>query len=408
VTGGREPEPFTSAGSKRAASVELYEPFSGLLNGDPYPTYARLRDQAPVWFSERHAFWALSGYDDVHAALRDWESYSTADGVDIDGTGSQYGTGDFLEEDPPLHDLLRNVVRGFFVPKRIRADFEAPVRAEILRLLGSMDGDDAVDFAEALAWPLPVAVGTMLLGIPESDRERLLELERRFGRRRFGTREVPTGALAASAEMRAYFADLIEERRRRPQPDMVTAIATAEPDGRPIGDDAIGMLFLLFVASMETTASAIGNGLALLAAHPDQRAWLARNLDAAEAAVEEILRFEAPIQVTKRLTRRDVDVGGVGIPAKAEVFLVLASANRDPRRWERADEFDLRREHRRQIAFGDGIHHCLGAPLARLELRLVLEEMLARHPDYELSGDIARLESHFVRGFAELPGRLAP
>jgi cytochrome P450 len=395
-------------GDGAPASSELYEPFSGPLLGDPYPIYAYLRDHAPVWFSESQEFWALSRYDDVHAALRDWKSFSTAEGVDIDGTGAQYGTGDFLEEDPPLHDVLRDVVRGFFVPKRIRADFEAPVRSEIRGLLRRMNRNGTVDFAESLAWPLPVAVGTMLLGIPAADRRRLLELERRFARRTVGTRKVPADALAAAAEMRAYFADLIEERRARPQPDMVTAIATAEVEGGPIGDDAIGMLFLLFVASMETTASAIGNGLALLAAHPDQRAWLAGNPDALEEAVEEILRFEAPVQVTKRVTTRDVEVGGAEIPAKADVFLVLASANRDPRRWERAGDFDVRREHRRQVAFGDGIHHCLGAPLARLELRLVLEEVLTRHPGYELSGDFARFESHFVRGFTELPGRLSP
>jgi cytochrome P450 len=205
--------------------------------------------------------------------------------------------------------------------------------------------------------------------------------------------------------MRAYFAGLIEDRRSRPQSDMVTAIASAEVDGRPIGDDAVGMLFLLFVASMETTASAIGNGLALLAAHQEQRSWLAENLDATPAAVEEILRFEAPVQVTKRVTTRDVRVRGSEIPAGGEVFLVLASANRDPRRWERANQFDVRRQHRRQVAFGDGIHHCLGAPLARLELKLVLDEMLASYPGY-VCGEGIRLRSHFIRGFAELPGRL--
>jgi cytochrome P450 len=396
------------SGEPAAASVERYEPFSGALLGDPYPTYAHLRDDAPVWFSESHGFWAISRYEDVHAALRDWRTFSTAEGVDIDGTGAQYGAGDFLEEDPPLHDVLRNVVRGFFVPKRIRADLEEPVRREIRSLLRRMAADESVDFAEGLAWPLPVAVGTTLLGIPAADRDHLLALESRFGRRTFGTRDVPADALDAAGSLRDYFADLIESRRARPRSDVVTAIATAELDGRPIGDDAVGMLFLLFVASMETTASAIGNGLALLHAHRGQRAWLARNLDAVEAAVEEILRFEAPVQVTKRVATRDAEVRSVAIPAGADIFLVLASANRDPRRWERANEFDVRREHRRQVAFGDGIHHCLGAPLARLELRLVLEELLTRHPDYELSDDARRLESHFVRGFTELPGSLGP
>jgi cytochrome P450 len=251
-----------------------------------------------------------------------------------------------------------------------------------------------------------VAAAPPPLGIPADDREHLLALERRFGRRTFGTREVPADALDAAGSLRDYFAGLIESRRARPQADVVTAIATADLDGHPIGEDAVGMLFLLFVASMETTASAIGNGLALLQTHPDQRAWLARNLDAVEAAVEEILRFEAPVQVTKRVTTCDIEIRGAGIPAGADVFLVLASANRDPRRWERADEFDVRREHRRQVAFGDGIHHCLGAPLARLELRLVLEEILSSYPRYELGGDPRRLESHFIRGFVELPGRL--
>jgi cytochrome P450 len=389
-----------------AAEAELYEPFSGALLGDPYPTYAHLRDRAPVWFSERQGFWALSRHEDVHAALKDWKSFSTAEGVDIDGTGAQYGSGDFLEEDPPLHDVLRNVVRRFFLPKHIRADYEKPVRSEVRSLLRRMDAGESADFAEGLAWPLPVAVATTLLGIPADDREHLLALERRFGRRTFGTREVPADALDAAGSLRDYFAGLIESRRARPQADVVTAIATADLDGHPIGEDAVGMLFLLFVASMETTASAIGNGLALLHTHPDQRAWLARNLDAVEAAVEEILRFEAPVQVTKRVTTSDIEMRGAGIPAGADVFLVLASANRDPRRWERADEFDVRREHRRQVAFGDGIHHCLGAPLARLELRLVLEEILSSYPRYELGGDPRRLESHFIRGFVELPGRL--
>jgi len=188
---------------------------------------------------------------------------------------------------------------------------------------------------------------------------------------------------------------------------MVTAIATAEPDGCPIGDDAVGLLFLLFVASMETTASSIGNALALLDAHPEQRDWLAKNLDAVDRAVEEVLRFESPVQVTKRVTRREVEVCGTTIPVDAEVFLVLASANRDERRYERADEFDVRREPLRHLAFGDGIHHCLGAPLARLELAIVLEELFLGGMSLELDGPGRRLSSHFIRGFAELPATVA-
>jgi cytochrome P450 len=384
-----------------------YDPFDGLLSGDPYELYAALRAVAPVYRSDRHGFWALSRHEDVISATRDWETYSTADGVDIDGTGEAYGSGDFLEEDPPRHDVLRAVVRAHFVPKRLRSALSDTVRAEVRSLLARVRELGAADMARELAWPLPVAVGTDLLGIPRSDREPLLGLQRRLAERTAGTRELPAHARAAAAELRTYFAELVDERRARPRGDLVTTIATAEPDGRPIGDDAVGLLFLLFVASMETTASSIGNALALLDAHPEQRERLARNPGAVERAVEEVLRFEAPVQVTKRVTRREVTIGGATIPSGEEVFLVLASANRDERRYERADHFDIRREPLRHLAFGDGIHHCLGAPLARLELAIVLEELIASGISVRLNGGARRLSSHFIRGFAELPAQVS-
>jgi cytochrome P450 len=378
-----------------------------LLLADPYPLYAALRADAPVHFSERYGFWAVTRYDDVRAAQRDWETFSTAEGVDIDGTGAQYGSGDFLEEDPPRHDVLRAVVREHFVPKRLRAELTEPVRAEVRRLLGELREMGSVDLARQLAWPLPVAVGSFLLGIPSADRDLLLGLQRRLAERTPGTREMPGDARDAAVALRSYFADLIESRRSRPEADIVTAIATAEPDGRPIGDDAVGMLFLLFVASMETTASSIGNALFLLGNHGDQRRQLAANPGATEQAVEEVLRFEAPVQVTKRVTTREIRIHDADIPCGAEVFLVLASANRDERRYDRGDEFDIGREPLRHLAFGDGIHHCLGAPLARLELRIVLEELLQMGLSYELDGRPKRLNSHFIRGFSELPARVS-
>jgi cytochrome P450 len=384
-----------------------YDPFDGVLTADPYELYAALRAVAPAYRSERHGFWALSRHEDVITATRDWETFSTAEGVDIDGTGEAYGSGDFLEEDPPRHDVLRAVVRAHFVPKRLRSELSDSVRAEVRSLLARVRELGSADLARELAWPLPVAVGTDLLGIPRSDREPLLGLQRRLAERTAGARELPEQARAAAAELRTYFTDLVDERRARPRDDLVTTIATAEPDGKPIGEDAVGLLFLLFVASMETTASSIGNALALLAAHPEQREWLARNPGAIERAVEEVLRFEAPVQVTKRVTRREVTLGVTTIPSGAEVFLVLASANRDERRYERADEFDIRREPLRHLAFGDGIHHCLGAPLARLELAIVLEELLTSGMSVQLGAGARRLSSHFIRGFAELPAEVS-
>lgn len=393
-------------GSTDVGSV-AYEPFDGLVAGDPYDVYAALRELAPVHFNERHGFWAVSRHDDVIAVMRDWESFSTSMGVDIDDTGAAYGSGDFLEEDPPRHDVLRAVVRGHFVPKRLRADLEPCVRAELRALLADIPRGSPVDLASELAWPLPVAVGAMLLGLPRADRDALLGLQRRMAERVPGMRELPPDARAAAAELRAYFAELVERRRRDPGDDLVTTIARARPDGRPIGDDAVGMLFLLFVASMETTASSIGNALVLLARHPDQRRELARNPEAIGRAVEEVLRFEAPVQVTKRVATRETSIGETRIPEDGEVFLVLASANRDERRYERATEFDIDRPPLRHLAFGDGIHHCLGAPLARLELRMLLEELIGSRVEVRLEGAGTRLSSHFIRGFAELPATLS-
>ena len=226
-----------------------------MLLADPYPLYAALRADAPVHFSERYGFWSLTRYDDVRAAQRDWETFSTAEGVDIDNTGAQYGSGDFLEEDPPRHDVLRAVVREHFVPKRLRAELTEPICAEVRRLVAGLREMSSVDLARDLAWPLPVAVGSMLLGIPSADHQLLLDLQRRLAERVPGTREVPSDAREAATVLRSYFRDLIESRRSQAKADIVTVIATAELEGRPIGDDAVGMLFLLFVASMETTAS---------------------------------------------------------------------------------------------------------------------------------------------------------
>lgn len=386
---------------------EEYDPFDGLLTGHPYPTYAVLRAEAPLYRSERHGFWALSRYEDVRAVQRDWRTFSTAEGVDIDNTGSQYGSGDFLEEDPPRHDVLRAIVREHFVPKRVREAWSGPIRDEVRQLFAAMRERERVDLAADLAWPLPVTVGTTLLGIPREDRSLLLGLQRRLAERTPGTRDMPAAAREAAGELRAYFSELIEARRKRPEPDIVSAIACARPDDAPIGDDAVGMLFLLFVASMETTASSIANAVDLFARHREQWHALAANPDLVDRAVEEVLRFEAPVQVTRRVTTGVATVRGETLPRGAEVFLVLAAANRDERRYERPDDFDIERKPLRHLAFGEGIHHCLGAPLARLELRLVLEEMLRSGTVFERDGPARRLASHFIRGFSVLPARLA-
>ena len=382
-----------------------YSPFSPEIQTDPYPVYRQLRDHAPLYRSSEHGFWALSRYEDIVAVSRDWETYSSAFGVDIDDTGGEFGHGNFLEEDPPLHDVLRAVVRNEFIPKDLRPALEPFVRQEVERIVADLKTRPAVDFARELAWELPVIVVSRLMGFPEEDRERLRHWEEAFALRIPTLDRLPPFASRAGSALRSYFGELIAKRQARPDDDLVSKIATAKVDGAPIGDAALGMVFILFVAAIETTASLITQSLRLLAEHPDQRKWLAENIAAAPHAVEEVLRYEAPVQNIKRTTLSDTALMGEALPEGSTVLLLTGSANRDERRFPDPDVFDISREPKRHLAFGEGIHHCIGAPLARLEGQVVLETVLAEMPNYQLVGTPIRLPNNIVRGYLSLPAR---
>ena len=382
-----------------------YSPFAPDIQADPYPAYRQLRDQAPLYLNPELGFWAVSRYDDIVAVSRDWEIFSSASGVDIDDTGGEFGDGNFLEEDPPPHDLLRAVVRTEFIPKNLRAALEPFVRREVERIVADLNSRPAVDLARELAWELPVIVVSHLLGFPPDDRDRLRQWEETFALRVPTLDRLPPFALRAGAHLRSYFAGLIDDRRSQPRDDLLSSIAGADVDGRPIGGAALGMVFILFVAAIETTASLITQGLRLLDEHRDQREWLGENLTAVPQAVEEILRFEAPVQNIKRTTTRDTELLGERIPSGATVLLLTGSANRDERRFPNADVFDISREPKRNLAFGEGIHHCIGAPLARLEGQVVIETILAEMPKYQLVGSPIRLANNIVRGYTSLPAR---
>jgi hypothetical protein len=382
-----------------------YSPFSPEVQADPYPVYRVLRDHAPLYHSAELGFWALSRYEDVVSVHRDWETYSSASGVDIDDTGAEFGDGNFLEEDPPPHDLLRAVVRTEFIPKNLRAAQEPFVREQVGRMVADLKTRPAVDFARELAWELPVIVVSRLMGFPHGDRDQLRQWEEVFALRVPTLERLPPFALRAGDRLRSYFAELIEERRRRPCDDLMTKIATAEVDGKHIGDSAVGMVFILFVAAIETTASLITQSLRLLCEHPEQRDWLADNLGAVPQAIEEVLRFEAPVQNLKRTTLRETELLGEPLPSGATVLLLTGSANRDERRFPGADTFDITREPRRHLSFGEGIHHCIGAPLARLEGQVVLETILSEMPRYSLVGTPTRLPNNIVRGYLSMPAR---
>jgi cytochrome P450 len=380
-----------------------FDPFSQAAFADPFPLYEVLRDERPLYHNERRGFWALSRFEDVQSAARDKDALSNSHGVDLDATGkTQFGEGDFLETDPPEHDQLRDIVRRRFTPKAIAA-LEAFARANVERFLEQLAERDTVDLADEFAWRLPIALISELLGLPVEDARRLQHLFRGSMQRDLGTPEIPPSALEAADELREYFAASIAERRAHPRDDLLSQMANAEIEGVPLGDKAVGMAFLLFAAASDTTASLLSNALFLLARHPEQRAALIADPTVIPQAIEEILRYESPIQNMKRLALRDIELHGDVVPAGDTVLLLFGSANRDERRFPEADRLDITREIARHLGFGEGLHFCLGAPLARLEAKIALELFLPAFPSYDLAGPIERVKKQNIRGLAKLP-----
>jgi cytochrome P450 len=403
TTGAVDAAPVRERGQ---AGEVVYDPFSTETHEDPYSTYAYLRAYAPVYYNEVRDLWAVSRYEDVCTVSRDWRSFTCSEGVDTDNTALMFGPGNMLDTDPPLHDLLRAVIKRDFVPRVLREALEAPIRVEVERLVTRMKMEGVADAAQDLAWELPPFVVCRLLGLDDDHRPRLRRWLQDLMKRTAGRPEPPQAAVRVAAELKRYLLEEICSRLRTPRDDLLTTIAKAKVDGEPIGDMALGLTALLVVAAGETTAALLSNALYLLAKHPEQRAQLAADPGMIPNAVEEVLRFESPVQNLKRTATRDVELRGVTIPRGAQVLLLYGSANRDERYFSRPERFDVGRSAKRHLAFGDGIHHCLGAPLARLEGKIVLEVVLAEAPGYELMEGAARFPSHMARGFEHLPVRM--
>jgi hypothetical protein len=393
--------------------------------GDPYPHYRALREQAPVHRMEvpgLGVLWVLTRYDDCKAVLashdfgkgsRDTPSrLGYEDGAVDDLVASFQSRGaPMLMLDPPDHTRIRGLVSRAFTPRRVEA-----LRARIRELVdGVLDeiGSGEVDLLDVLGFPLPVAVIGELVGVPSEDQPRFRSLVRvaASALELFADLDVLRAADAALSEMTAYFEDLVEERRRAPQDDLLSALIAVEDDGDTLRrDELIANVILLFAAGFETTTNLIGNGVAALATHPDELARIRNDRGLVAGAVEEVLRFDSPVQVDGRQAFAGATLpDGTAVPAGEMVVTFLGAANRDPARFEDPERFDVGRADNAPLSFAWGIHHCLGAGLARVEGQCVLDGLLDRYAGIELLDDPPRWRrSLTLRGLDGLRVGLTP
>ena len=391
----------------------LYDPYAYDLHDDPYPTYRRLRDEAPVYRNEAQGFWALSRHADVVAAFRDSARFSSAHGVSLDPAASgphAHRTMSFLAMDPPMHGRMRGIVSRGFTPRRV-AEMEPHIRELTRGYLDRILDEGSVDFIGDLAGRLPMDVISELIGVPAADRDEVRRLSDLLVHREEGTNDVPPAGVEAAFSLVAYYSEMLAERRARRTDDLTSALLDAEVDGDRLTDDEImGFLFLMVVAGNETTTKLLGNAWYWAWRHPDQRVRPFADAARVPDWVEETLRFDTSTQLLARTTTEAVELHGTTIPAGDRVVLLVGSANRDERAFPDPDRYDLDRAELSQlVSFGFGRHFCMGASLARLEARVCLEELVARVRDYEIDpAGIRRVHSVNVHGFAALPTTVVP
>jgi cytochrome P450 len=389
----------------------LYDPYSRAIQEDPFPTYHHFLEHEPCTHNPTMDFYALFRFEDVWDATLDWKTHSSSLGPPLENRGQFPGElFSIIGMDPPRHTRLRNLVSRGFTPKRIAA-LEEEVRKLAARYLEPLREERRFDVQQAFSVKLPMDVISVLLGIPEADRDWYRHTVDRGLERDPDTGELPIANLELLGKSRAYVLELLAERRRNPREDLISVIAEAEyaePDGAPrrLSDDEVAAFATLLAgAGAETTAKLIGNMVVYLSRHPDQRRWVFEDAAARlPGAIEEVLRYDAPSQFQGRVATCDVRVHGVTIPEGARVALVTGAAGRDPREFPDPDRLDVRRTPARSLYFGHGQHVCIGKSLARLEARVALEELARRWPDWQVDEDgLTRTYQAHVRGFQNVP-----
>jgi cytochrome P450 len=391
-----------------------FSPYDYEVHEDPYPLYARLRTEAPLYRNEELDFWALSRHADVTAAFREPARFSNANGVSLDPSAwgpHAHKTMSFLALDPPRHTRMRALVSKGFTPRRV-GQLEQRIRDLASKYLDQALQQPEFDFVADFAGRLPMDVVCELLGVPPADRAELRRLGDTVVHREDGVVDVTPAGIEAALTLYGYYADMINDRRSAAPAagdhrDLTDALLAAEIDGDRLTDDeVIALLFLMVVAGNETTTKLLANAVYWGWRNPAELAKPMNNPARIADWVEETLRYDTSSQFLARTVAEDFTAYGRTVPTGHRLLLLVGSANRDPAAFEDPDRFDLDRDTSALISFGAGRHYCLGANLARLEAQVALTEFSRRVARYEIDGRRAqRVHSSNVRGFARLPMR---
>jgi cytochrome P450 len=379
------------------ASDVYYDPYDRDINADPYPVYKRLRDEAPIYHNDKFDVWALSRHADVEKALVNWETFSSSHGdiLELVQSGLELPSGVVLFEDPPQHTMHRGLMSRVFTPRRM-AELEDQVRAYCASCLDPLVGRDESDIVAELGTMMPMKVIGMLLGIPESIQPKVRDKTDAFLRTEEGKpMELKSDAIASGK----IFEEYVDWRVDNPSDDLMTVLLNAEFEDehgetrKLTRAEVLTYTQVLAGAGNETTGRLIGWLTKVLAEHPDQRRDLVEDRSLIPAAIDETLRYEPTGPHIARYVARDVEYYGTTVPEGSAMLLLVGSANRDERRYENADVFDIHRENGQHLTFGYGLHYCLGANLARLEGKVALDELLTRFPEWEVDLTGANLSS---------------
>ena len=384
---------------ERRESGVAYDFTSSAVLADPYDTYRRLREIDPVHRLRLVKAWVLTRYEDIEGVLRDHRRFGNAGRILVETVPLS-----LLEVDPPEHTRLRALVSKAFTPRAV-AMLHTRIKEITAGLLDAVAGKDRFDLMAALAYPLPVTVIAEMLGVRARDMDRFEQWSNALALSvdPLLSRDQIRIVKSATEQAYEYFESIIDERRRAPREDLVSGLLAAEEAGDRLShEELLAVTLLILVAGNETTRNLIGNGMLALLRHPDQLQLLRHDATLLDSAVDELLRYDSPVQLNGRLVREDVEIGGKLIRAGEVVISAIGAANRDPEVFDYPETLDIERQETSHLSFGRGIHYCLGAPLALLEARVAFAALLDRFASIRLADEPRHRQGVVLRGVEHL------